>query len=149
MRSKEQRVVIVPCSGIGKAFGSVSREAAYELCESLRPDTTRIVALSKLVLGDSAAREAVSRNPAVTIDGCKRMCASKMVKQSGGTALYEATVIDGFRRHKELKPEGVAELNEDGKKLARLLAEEIAETLDRAGPSRTGKGENRVRTPRA
>ena len=45
------RVVIVPCSGIGKALGSVAREAAYELCEELRPESTDLVALSKLVLG--------------------------------------------------------------------------------------------------
>ncbi len=31
------KVIIVPCSGIGKPFGTVSREAAYDLCEELRP----------------------------------------------------------------------------------------------------------------
>ena len=37
-------------------------------------------------------------------------------------------MLDAFRRHKDLKPEGIAELNEAGKKLARVMAEEIAET---------------------
>ncbi len=121
--------VVVPCSGIGKAFGTVSREAAYDLCEELRPERTRLVALAKLVLGDRAARELVARHPAVTIDGCKQMCASKMVKESGGTVAHEVAVLDVFRRHKELKPEGIAELNDAGLKLARLLAEEVAEKL--------------------
>ena len=35
-----------------------------------------------------------------------------------------------FRRHKNLKPEGIAELNEPGKELARVIAAEISEALD-------------------
>jgi uncharacterized metal-binding protein len=130
MSTEKPKVVIVPCSGIGKSFGSVSREAAYEVCETLRPGDTQIVALSKLVLGDSAARDAVTRCPAITIDGCKQMCAAKMVRQSGGTVAKEFTVFDVFRRHKDLKPEGIAELNEEGLKLARALAGEVAEAVD-------------------
>jgi uncharacterized metal-binding protein len=130
MNTDKTRVVVVPCSGIGKPFGTVSREAAYELCEELRPESTRLVALAKLVLGDAATRELVARHPAVTIDGCKQMCASKMVKQSGGTVAHEVAVLDVFRRHKDLKPEGIAELNEAGRKLARVLAEEVTASLD-------------------
>ncbi len=130
MNTETTRVIVVPCSGIGKPFGTVSREAAYELCEQLRPQNTRLVALAKLVLGDAAARELVAGHPVVTIDGCKQMCASKMVKQCGGTVAHEVAVLDVFRRHKDLKPEGIAELNEAGQKLARVLAEEVAESLN-------------------
>jgi len=130
MNTDKTRVVVVPCSGIGKPFGTVSREAAYELCEELRPGSTRLLALAKLVLGEPEARELIARHPAVTIDGCKQMCAAKMVKQSGGTVVREVAVLDVFRRHKELKPEGIAELNEAGQKLARVLAEEVAASLD-------------------
>jgi uncharacterized metal-binding protein len=130
MSTEKRLVVIVPCSGIGKSFGSVSREAAYELCENLRPDDTRLVALSKLVLGEDDACGIVARCPAITIDGCAKMCAAKMVRQSGGKTAHEALVFDAFRRHKDLKPEGIAELNEAGKKLACVLAEEIAAQVD-------------------
>jgi len=130
MKAGQETMVVVPCSGIGKPFGTVSREAAYELCEELRPESTRLVALAKLVLGESGARDLVAKHPSVTIDGCKQMCAAKMVKQSGGTVAREVAVLDVFRRHKNLKPEGIAELNEAGRKLARVLAEEVAESLD-------------------
>ncbi len=142
MKLTEQTVVVVPCSGIGKTFGTVSREAAYELCEELRPNSTRLVALAKLVLGEAAAQELITRHPAVTIDGCKHMCAAKMVKQSGGTVAREVAVLDVFRRHKDLKPEGIAELNEGGRKLARVLAEEVVESL--GGTGRAGKGGRHV-----
>ena len=129
MNPFKDTVIVVPCSGIGKPFGTVSREAAYELCEGLRPASTRLVALAKLVLGDAAARDLVAKHPAVTIDGCKQMCAAKMVRQSGGTVAREVAVLEVFRRHKDLKPEGIAELNESGRKLARVLAEEVAASL--------------------
>jgi len=128
--AKGRKVVVVPCSGIGKCQGSVSREAAYELAEELRPQATEIVALAMLVLGDEGARRTIASAPAITIDGCKLMCAAKMVKQSGGTVAQEATVMDAYRRHKALKPEGIAQLNEAGLKLARIMAEELAVKVD-------------------
>lgn len=131
MSALKHIVIVVPCSGIGKPFGSVSREAAYDLCQDLRPGSTRLLALAKLVLGEPGARELVARHPVVTIDGCKQMCAAKLVKDSGGTVTHEVAVLDVFRRHKDLKPEGIAKLNEAGRKLARVLAEEVSEALDK------------------
>ena len=129
-QEKKPKVVIVPCSGIGKTYGTVSRESAYIITEDLRPEDTQLVALSMLVLGDESARSAVARNPAITIDGCKLACASKMVKESGGTLAQEIAVLDVYRRYKEFKPQGIAELNEGGQQLAYALAEEIAVTID-------------------
>jgi len=126
----ERKVVIVPCSGIGKTFGTVSREAAYEITEDLRPAGTELVALSLLVLGDEEARAAVAENPAVTIDGCKLACATKMVQESGGTVKQDFAVLVAYRRHRQFKPEGIAALNEGGQKLAHALAEEIATAVD-------------------
>ena len=130
MTETRPRVVVVPCSGIGKTYGTVSREAAYEVTEDLRRAETRLVALSLLVLGDEEARRVVAEAPAVTIDGCKLACASKMVRESGGTVARGFDVLEVFRSHKHLKPQGIAELNEDGMKLARVLAKEVAAAVD-------------------
>ena len=126
----ERRVVIVPCSGIGKTYGSVSREAAYQVTEDMRPERAQLVALSLLVLGDEDARSAVVGNQAITIDGCKLACATKMVKESGGTVAQDFAVLDVYRRYREFKPQGIAQLNEGGQKLAHALAEEIAAVVD-------------------
>ncbi|MFI5180191.1 MAG: putative zinc-binding protein [Thermoanaerobaculia bacterium] len=135
MSETSHPTVVVPCSGIGKSLGSVSREAAYELCENLRPATTRLVALSKLVLGEAEAGQLVRESPVVTIDGCKKMCAASLVRHNDGAVAREIAVLDVFRRHNHLKPEGIAELNEDGHELARVLAAEIADDLDSLGPN--------------
>jgi hypothetical protein len=128
------KVVIVPCSGIGKSYGTVSREGAYMVTEDLRPDGTKLVPLSLLVLGDAQARADVAGAPAITIDGCKLACATKMVAaiaaESGGTVAHSLAVLDVFRRHRALKPAGIAELNEGGQKLAQALADEVVVLVD-------------------
>jgi uncharacterized metal-binding protein len=130
MMSEPRKVVIVPCSGIGKTYGTVSREAAYEVIEDLRPESSQLVALSMLVLGDENARDVVAASPAITIDGCKLACATKMVQESGGQVAQDFAVLDVYRRNRKLKPKGIAELNEDGQQLARVLAEEVSEVID-------------------
>ncbi len=129
--NRPQRVVVVPCSGIGKTYGTVSREAAYVLTEDLRSETAALVALSQLVLGDEDARAAVAGAPAITIDGCKLACATKMVQESGGLVAQAVAVLDVYRRHKPFKPQGIAELNEGGRKLAQVLAEELTAVVDK------------------
>jgi len=128
------KVVIVPCSGIGKTYGTVSREAAYDLIEDLRPETAHLVPLSLLVLGDLAARQSVADCPAITIDGCKLACATKMVRESGGRVAQDFAVLDVYRRYRQFKPQGIAELNEGGEQLARALAEEAAAVVDQLVP---------------
>ena len=120
----------MPCSGIGKTYGTVSREAAYEVIEDLRPEQAHLVPLSLLVLGDDAARSAVGQNPAIAIDGCKLACASKMVEESGGHVAQEYAVLDVYRRYRQFKPRGIAELDEGGQELAHALAEEVAASVD-------------------
>jgi uncharacterized metal-binding protein len=132
------KVVIVPCSGIGKTYGTVSREAAYEITGDVRPEDTQLVALSLLVLGDESARAAVRGNPTITIDGCKLGCATKMVQESGGTVARDFAVLDVYRRYKQFKPQGIAELNQAGQQLASALAEEIAGVVDEITASRQG-----------
>ena len=124
------KIVVVPCSGIGKSYGSVSREAAYLLTEDIRPQETCLVALSMLVLGDDGARATIAASPAVTIDGCKLACATKMVQESGGRVIQDFAVLDVYRRNRQLKPLGIAELNEGGVMLAEAVANEIAALVD-------------------
>lgn len=133
-RQGEWQVVIVPCSGIGKTYGTVSREAAYEVVEDLCPRTSQLVALSLLVLGDEGAREAVAGNPAITIDGCKLACATKMVQESGGTVARDFAVLDVYRQHRQFKPQGIAALNGGGQQLAHVLAEEVAAVVGALQP---------------
>ena len=130
MSQTPQKVVIVPCSGFGKSFGTVSRVAAYQVTEEDRPEQTQLVPLALLVMGDEDTRKILAESQAITIDGCKLACATKMVQQSGGQVAREFAVLDVFRRYRDFKPQGIAELNEGGEKLAITLAQEIDAVVD-------------------
>jgi len=128
-----KHVWIVPCSGIGKTYGSVAREGAFVVTEDLRPGTTRIMALSRLVPDDSDARADIRKGKTITIDGCKLACAAKVVSETGGAVAHALQVLDVYRTHRQLKPAGIAELNDGGKKLAAVLAEKVAALVDETG----------------
>lgn len=128
---RAERVNLVPCSGVGKPYGTVSREAAFEVAEKLRPGLASIVPLSLLVLGDEETRAAAAGAPVIAIDGCTLACASKMTEESGAQPARSFRVMEFYREHRDLKPQGIAQLNEAGEELARLLAESIAHEIDR------------------
>jgi hypothetical protein len=126
----QKKVWIVPCSGIGKSYGSVARESAFVVTEDLRPGSTGIMALSRLVPDDSDVRADVQASQSITIDGCKLACAAKVVAQAGGIVAHAVQVLDVYRANPELKPAGISELNDSGKKLAAVLADQVAELVD-------------------
>ncbi len=127
---ESDKVLIIPCSGIGKAFGSVGREAAYVVIEDLRPGVSGTVCLSLLTMGDEEAQQRVREHPTITIDGCPTACAKVNVERSGGSPAATFRVFDVFKAHKELKVRGVSDIGDSGRKMAQILAEEVAATVD-------------------
>jgi uncharacterized metal-binding protein len=125
-----EKVLIVPCSGIGKSLGTVAREGAYVVTEELCPGKTKLMPLALLVLGEEETRAAMWGAKAITIDGCVRACAAKVVAGAGGTVAHGLQVLDVCRRHPDLKPSGIAELDESGHELAHALAEEVEGLVD-------------------
>jgi hypothetical protein len=127
----DDKILIISCSGVGKAFGMASREAMYTVVEDLRPDVTGTLCLSLLTMGDEAARARVRTQPTITNDGCPKLCARTNVVASGGNLAAGFRVVDTYRRVRDLKPESVAMPDEAGRQLARALAEEVAVEVDR------------------
>jgi uncharacterized metal-binding protein len=130
MGKKPKKVAVLACSGIGKPLGALARETAYELVERVRPDTAATTCLSLLVIGDPEAKRFITENPVIAIDGCAKECAKKSIESQGAKVARAYQTIDFFKKHKDLKPEGVSELNEAGQKLASIAADELGEVVD-------------------
>jgi len=124
-----RRVVVLPCSGIGKTFGALAREVAYELLE-LRPGVAVTTCLPLLVCEDPEAARLVTENPVLTIDGCPNDCARKSAEAAGARPARTYRAIDFYKAHRQLKPEGISELNEAGRRLAEVAAQELAPLID-------------------
>jgi len=131
MGKKHKQVVVLPCSGIGKVFGALARETAYELVERVRPGLATLTCLPLLVIKDPEAVALVTENPVITIDGCPKDCAKKSVEAQGKAVDKTYEAIKFYKEHKDLKPEGLAEVNDTGRKLAAVAAEEVAKVVDK------------------
>ncbi len=125
------KVVVLACSGIGKAFGALGREIAYELVERLRPGVAVTTCRPLLMIEDVDAKKLVTENSVISIDGCPLDCARKSVESIGVTVSKPYRAINFYKAHKDLKPEGIVELNEAGQKLAAMAADELAGEVDR------------------
>ena len=130
MSQTQNKVVVLACSGIGKTYGAVARETVYEIIERVRPGVAVTTCLPLLVIEDPDAKQLVTDNPVITIDGCPKSCAQKSVASLGVTVAKAYQVLNIYKNHKDLKPDGVAELNDAGKKLAAVAADEMAQTVD-------------------
>lgn len=128
--TNDKYVFVIPCSGIGKSLGTVGRKAAYKVVDELRPQLTRITCLALLTIGEDETVKKVREYPCVTIDGCPAMCAQKNVEASDGKLAKSFVVTNTLRNHRGLKPEGIMELNPEGRELANFIAQEVADAVD-------------------
>jgi len=130
MNAKARKVVVLACSGIGKVYGAIAREIAHELIERVRPGVAVTTCLPLLVIEDPDAIKLIKENPVITIDGCPMGCAHRNLEALRVNAARTYQTIEFYKAHKELKPGGIAELDENGKKLAAIAADEIAPVVD-------------------
>jgi len=128
--SEDAKVIIIPCSGIGKAVGQATRIAAYKALKE-RPKTARTLCLALITVGDEEARVLISKTPCIAIDGCPNLCAAKNIEVSNGKIVGKVMATEVLRNNKGLRPEGVIELNADGEKLAELVAKEVVAQIDK------------------
>ena len=126
----DSKIIIVPCSGIGKAVGSVTRKATYRIVDDLRSDTTTTICLALLTVGDEETKTLVKQNTCIAIDGCPSQCSKKNIEASGGNILAEFITTEILRANRGLKPQGVINLNEDGLKLTTRVVEKVLDVID-------------------
>jgi uncharacterized metal-binding protein len=112
--SKERQTLVIPCSGIGKVQGLISREVAYRVADHLAPDSADTVCLALLVSGDDETLERVRNSDCVTVDGCPKLCALKNVELAGGEVSQSVKVLDALKNHKGSEPGTPTCLSEDG-----------------------------------
>lgn len=129
----EKKILVIPCSGIGKPFGTIGRDATFRVVDELRKGKADTNCLSLLVMGDEGATRQIRESLCVAVDGCPLECARKNIEIAGGEIAAHFRVMDLLREHRDLKPRQITFLDEDGLKLTEMLAEEIAAKVDELG----------------
>jgi uncharacterized metal-binding protein len=128
--SKSGKVAIVACAGMDKALGSVARASVFKVVKELRPNNVELVCLPPLLAGVAPHSELIKSLPVITVDGCAERCATKLVVKNGGKIRGRAFVPDSVKKH-NLTPDSASNIGPNGEKLAEIIAQEIAATIDK------------------
>ncbi|MEI7981327.1 MAG: putative zinc-binding protein [Bacteroidota bacterium] len=126
----DKKVKVVPCSGIGKVYGLMAREAVLKTVIELCPEKSETVCLAYIVTGDKEVKVKIEGFNCITVDGCPKMCASKNVSITGGIVIEEIKVLDTVKEHKGKKFGSPTQLNDDGEAVINEIAEKIAKKIN-------------------
>jgi len=131
MEERKEKILIIPCSGIGKPSGTISRLATYYIVEDLLPKETNTVCLPLLVIGDKNARQMVQQSPAIAVDGCYYKCATKGIQTSQGRLTASLNVLQLYRDYIHLEVKSVVDPGPEGEKFARIVAGKILGEIEK------------------
>lgn len=126
-KSPTPEVLVIPCSGVGKVHGLISREAVYHVADEWLPARAETVCLALLVTGDVETKQKVQQTPCITLDGCPKLCAMKNVELSGGKIAKGIRVYDVMKRHRGANFGTATALSEEGWTVVEELAAEVAQ----------------------
>jgi uncharacterized metal-binding protein len=127
------KIKVIPCSGMGKVFGLISRETALAVANKLAPDKSETMCLAYIVTGDKEAKEQIEGKNCITLDGCPQMCAAKNVAIAGGIVKEKIRVVDAFKSHRGVKAGNATELTQDGWVIVDELAEKVVGKIKEIG----------------
>lgn len=124
------KIKVIPCSGIGKVYGLMAREAVLKVTNELREQETETLCLAQIVTGDAEAKEKIEGFTCITMDGCPKLCAAKNAALAGGIVKAELRSIDAMKEHKGVDAGSATFLTEDGFKIVDELAEKLCIKVD-------------------
>jgi len=128
--TSNKKVLIIPCSGIGKPIGTVSRETTYEVIENLSKGKAETVCLALLTSQDKETMDKVKNNYVITLDGCAKHCAKKNTEQCGKIPDKNYMILKFAAANPDKKPQGIIDIGKSGNALVETIADTIAKDVD-------------------
>lgn len=123
----EKKVYVIPCSGIGKVFGTISRETAYIVVNELAKDKANLECLPLIVKGKKEVIDKLKANKIISIDGCPLKCSYNDIMEAVGKVDAQFMTTDIVKENRDLKPEtSIIPVGENTKILSRKFAEKVA-----------------------
>ena len=127
----EKKVGLIACSGEDLPVGTVSRMAALQVLERLRPQDTVTLCLPLFLTGEERERAFARFYPTIAIDGCNKRCAARATEKYSAKPAA-SLVIDDLIVEKSLpEPHGLRQLDAAGQAVAQAVAQELAHEVDR------------------
>jgi uncharacterized metal-binding protein len=121
----KNKITIFPCSGVGQVFGTITRQVAYKIIETL-PDDTLLLCLPALV---KKVQEDLNmlKYPIIVIEGCNKNCANYVLKQFKNINIIHIINIAEFINKNKIivKNKNRQELKNNEKEIVNILTEKI------------------------
>ena len=121
------KVMVVPCSGIGKVFGLIAREVALE---AGKQENAENICLAHIVTGDDEAVKRIKDQPCIAIDGCAKKCAAKACEHAGGKVEMSYLTMSAMKNHRGALPGSGTTLSEDGWQIVDEMTKEVKESIN-------------------
>lgn len=138
----QKKVGIVACSGEELPEGTVTRMAALQVLEQLRPSDTVTICLPLFLAGGEGDRAFARFYPTIAVDGCELRCAARATEMYSGKPAASVVVSDIVATEGIGPIEGLRRLNEAGQRAVGITAERMAfmvdELLDKRWSRRQG-----------
>jgi len=125
-----KKVGLVSCSGEELAEGTIARVATLLVLEKLRPDDTVTICLPLFLAGGQEEQAFARFYPTIAIDGCDKLCAKRGTEAHSGPVANVVVVSDIMAELGISLTNSRRALDEEGLRLARLVADEIARRVD-------------------
>lgn len=139
----QKKVGIIACSGEELPEGTVSRLAALQVLEKLRPGDTVTICLPLFLAGGEGDRAFAKFYPTIAIDGCEKRCAYRGTEQYSNRPAFGIVVSNLVTEESLQQPQGCRTLNAAGmqavERTAELAAEKVDELLGKVWSRREGK----------
>jgi len=127
----EKKVFIIPCSGIGKVFGSIGRETAYIVVNELAKGKSALECLPLIVKGKKEVIDKLKLNKVIAIDGCPLKCSYNNLMENVGKVDAQFMTTDNVKENRDLRPESsIIPIGEHTKQLSKKLAVKVSQEVD-------------------
>lgn len=126
------RIAILPCTGVGQVVGTIARQAAYQVCDDLKPEDTVLVCLPALVKGVQEDIDMIRDCPVIVIEGCKERCATYALQLHGGKAAATVSVPEAMKgTGLKVKREARRSLTESEQAVAEIVGKRVVQEVER------------------
>ena len=126
----QKKVGIVACSGEEIAEGTVTRLAALQVLEELRPEDTVTICLPLFLAGGEGDRAFARFYPTIAVDGCELRCAARATEMYSNKPAASIVVTDIAAESGLDQITGCRRLNDSGQRAVTETAVRLATLVD-------------------
>ncbi len=126
----KKKVGLIGCSGEELPAGTLSRVAALQVLERLRPKDTVTLCLPLFLAGNDRERAFAKFYPTIAIDGCDKRCAARATEQYSAKPTASIIIPDFLAARGLDAPRSRRQMDAADARAVDALAQEIARRVD-------------------